>query len=93
MDGLVKLSRTTMSGWENPLMVVKKGKILTATGLLNNVTSHTTARASSGQVHVVYIPREAIQNFIREHPEVALNLINEQEAIVNRLSFLWINAN
>ncbi len=93
MDGLVKLSRTTMSGWENPLMVVKKGKILSATGLLNNVTSHTTARASSGQVRVVYIPREAIQNFMREHPEVALNLINEQEAIVNRLSFLWINAN
>jgi CRP-like cAMP-binding protein len=59
---------------------------------LNNETSNTTARASSGQVRVVYIPRDVIQNFMKEHSEVALNLIKEQQALVNRLSFLWINA-
>ena len=92
MDGYVMLSKNTVDGWENPLIVIIKGKILSASGVLNNEISSITARASSRQVHVVYIPREAIQNFMKIHSEVALNLISWQEALVNRLSSLWVNA-
>ena len=92
MDGYVMLSKNTVDGWENPLIVIIKGKILSASGVLNNEISPITARASSRQVHVVYIPREAIQNFMKIHSEVALNLISWQEALVNRLSSLWVNA-
>ena len=74
------------------LIVIIKGKILSASGVLNNEISSITARDSSRQVHVVYIPREAILNFMREHSEVALNLISWQEAMINRLSALWVNA-
>ena len=89
MDGLVKLSRTTMSGWENPLIVVKKGKILSASGVLGNASNYIIARAASRQARVAYISREVILLFMSENPIVALNLIKEQESLVNRLSFLW----
>lgn len=92
MEGLVQLSRTTMNGWENPLIARKKGNILSSSGVLENAVSSVFARAISGQVRIAYLPREAMQGFMAEHPVVALNLIREQEELAKTLSFLWINA-
>lgn len=92
MEGYVHLTRTTMHGWENPLLIRKRGEILSAESVLENNQSYATARVMDGQARLVYIPREAICQFMEEHPAVALNLVGELGKLVKSFSSLWINA-
>lgn len=92
MDGHVQLARTTMHGWENPLLIRKGGELLAAAGALEKGGSYASARVIDGQVRLAFIPREPLCAFMAAHPAVALNLVGEQEKLVKSLSSLWINA-
>ncbi|HAP79600.1 MAG TPA: hypothetical protein DCQ78_05515 [Ruminococcus sp.] len=92
MNGYVELAREAMDGWTNSLMSLKPGKMITASGVLDDVKSYVSARAITDDVKVLSIPKEAMWKFIERYPCIALNIIKEQENIGKSYSFLWLSS-
>lgn len=92
MEGYVELAREAMNGWTNSLMSLKPGKMLSAAGVLDGTPTYVTARAISKDVKVLSIPKEVVWKFLERYPVIALNMIQELEAVGKSYSFLWLGS-
>ena len=92
MEGYVELAREAMDGWLNSLMSMKPGKMLSAIGVVDGGATYTMARAITPEVKVLSIPREVIWQYIERYPVIAINIINELEAVGKAYSFLWLSS-
>ena len=92
LNGYVQLSRSTLNGWENPLLLRKPGQILSAAGAFDHGKSYTSATVVQGQARICFIPQDELRGFIERYPVFGLNLIRQQEELIRSLSYLWINA-
>ena len=92
LSGHVQLSRSTLDGWENPLVIRKSGQILSASGVLHHGESHTSATVVQGQTRITRIPADDLRHFIERYPVIGLNIVSQQEDLIRALSFLWVNA-
>ena len=92
MEGFVETFRTAKNGWDSPMMILRPGRILTAAGVLEHMPVYFGARAASDEVTVLHIPMASCLRFIDTNPRLALNLLREEEELVQRFSYVWINA-
>ena len=90
-DGFVELSREGSEGWMKSLMILKRQKVITAAGIVEEAKSFMEARAASG-TRVLVLPRNVVMAFMEQCPELAMWIIAEQENRVNIYSRLWVYA-
>lgn len=92
LTGYVQLARSTMNGWENPLLIRKSGQVLSASGALDHGKSYTSATVVQGQASICFIQYDELRGFIERYPVFGLNLVRQQEELIRSLSYLWVNA-
>lgn len=74
--GRVRLSRTAPDGREQVLAMVAAGENFNAVPLFDERPNPTTARAMS-QVRCLLLPRHALADLLRRHPDLALAALRE----------------
>ena len=74
--GRVRLSRTAPDGREQVLAMVAAGENFNAVPLFDDHPNPTAARAMS-PVHCLLLPRDALLELIRRHPDLALAALRE----------------
>lgn len=93
-DGFVDSSKRNVIGWENSIGIYKNGDFFGSASLADGVTiSQTTLEAMNQDVLILEFKAEAIRDFMKAKPEFALRLIQNLHEQLDRLKWLWINAN
>ena len=85
--GRVRLSRTAPDGREQVLAMVGPGENFDAVPLFDDHPSPTAARAMS-QVDCLLLPRAALLQLIRKHPDLALAALREMSGQLRDLMVL-----
>lgn len=85
--GRVRLSRTAPDGREQVLAMVGAGENFDAVPLFDDHPSPTAARAMS-QVDCLLLPRAALLQLIRKHPDLALAALREMSGQLRDLMVL-----
>ena len=91
-EGYAELYRTANSGWLNSLGTAGHGRILSGTGLFDDVRSFMGAVAFSEEVKIITISKTDMLQFIEKHPQVAINLMHDLYIQSDRYSKLWVNS-
>lgn len=89
-EGTVELCRKSSDGWVHPLMLLKPGKMITASGLWNDTHSQTEARAF-GEAKVLSIPSVLIRRLMQRNPAIGVNIMREIDSRAGSFSLLWVN--
>jgi CRP/FNR family transcriptional regulator, cyclic AMP receptor protein len=76
LRGRVRLSRMAADGREQVLAMVGAGENFNTVPLFDNQPNPATARAMS-PVHCLLLPRDALLELIRRHPDLALAALRE----------------
>lgn len=92
MDGYVELSRVSTEGWLNSVRILKPGDMLAAEGIIEGKKTYGAVTAASANVTLLSIPSEVMIDFMKEHPETAIKLIDILNDQVRAMTSLWINA-
>ncbi|MFW6238616.1 MAG: Crp/Fnr family transcriptional regulator [Halanaerobiales bacterium] len=74
LEGEVRIVRETRSGKEKILKILRTGEFFGEMGILENKPRSATARISK-ETCLIVINRESFLNFIKQHPEVVINII------------------
>ena len=82
-----------MIGWENSIGIYKMGDFFGSANLADGVAiNSTTLEAVNQDVLILEFAAESIRDFMKGKPEFALRLIQRLHEQLNRLQWLWINA-
>lgn len=93
-EGFVDSSKRNVIGWENSIGIYKNGDFFGSANLADGVAvSQTTLEALNQDVLILEFTAQAIRDFMKEKPELALRLIQKLHEQLDRLKWLWINAN
>lgn len=92
MDGFVEEYRSSASGWINTLSSLRSGRLLTASGILNDVKTYSGFSAISDEVRIIRIPKENMLKLTDEYPAVLYNILREAYNTAGRYSMLWVNS-
>ena len=92
-EGFVDSSKTNVIGWENSIGIYKMGDFFGSANLADGVAiNSTTLEAVNQDVLILEFAAESIRDFMKGKPEFALRLIQRLHEQLNRLQWLWINA-
>ena len=90
-SGFVELSRKSADGWMRPMMMLKQGRLLSASAAWEGGFSYYEARATNDAA-VLAIPGETFREWTGVCPDLAANLMKELETRAAAYSLLWVNA-
>ncbi len=92
VSGICTLYKQTGEGWNNPVSMVRSGGIADYSCLFEGEISQNTVVAGSSDVEVIFIPHDALEGFILQHPEIMKEI--SRAIYKDRKTFmnLWVNA-
>lgn len=90
VEGTVLLEKKDLHGWYNPLNTVKKGAMVSASGILEDCPNHFEAKVLTPTAKAVVIAKEEMQALIGKYPQIAINIIEELDGMARKYSSLWI---
>lgn len=90
VEGNVLLEKKDMHGWYNPLSTVKKGTMVSASGILDDSLNHCEAKVLTLNAKAVVIAKEDMQALIGKYPQISINIIEELDGMARKYSSLWI---
>lgn len=79
------------SGWNNPLMNLRNGSILSFCGLFENGKTKELVASAAQETEILNIPVKEMLAFCNNHPKAYLTIIQQIEDTKNRYMTLWLN--
>ena len=90
-DGGVEIHRKAADGWTHTLRIMKRGAMITVSGLWDDEHIYFGARAYKRGTRVLSVPGTAVRSMMNTNGSVGINIMKELDRQAASLSLLWIN--
>jgi hypothetical protein len=90
-DGGVEIHRKAADGWTHTLRIMKRGAMITVSGLWDDEHIYFGARAYKRGTRVLSVPGTAVRSMMNTNGSVGINIMKGLDRQAASLSLLWIN--
>ena len=91
LKGSVEMHRRASDGWIHPFMILRSGKMISASGVWDEEHSYFGVRAHANGTRVLRISGAAMRSVMAREPSIGRNIMKELYRRAGSLSLLWIN--
>ena len=89
-DGILARNVDTGDGWYNTLDIIEKNAFVNPTSLLEKQLFTFSVTVLTEQAELLTVPHDVLIEILRTNPEIALTVMNDALAQMERYQFLWM---